>query len=91
MMKNKIKNLFIPLILMIVFNLGSKFLLNIPNFGGEINPHLGVLFISGLFFGPYGVIGSVIGNLICDLIRGYYVSSFASAIISFATSYLAYK
>ncbi|RAP49148.1 MAG: hypothetical protein BZ138_08245 [Methanosphaera sp. rholeuAM270] len=90
-MKNKIKNLFIPLILMIIFNLGSKFFLNIPNFGGEINPHLGVLFISGLFFGPYGVIGSVIGNLICDLIRGYYVSSFVSAIVGFAVSYLAYK
>ena len=39
-MKNKIKNFCIPLILMIITNLGNFYITNAPNFGGEINPHL---------------------------------------------------
>ena len=51
-----------------------------------------MLFISGLFFGPYGITGAVIANLICDIIRGYYLpTTFLSAIFSFAIAYLAYK
>jgi len=61
-MKNKIKNFCIPLILMIITNLGNFYITNAPNFGGEINPHLGILFIGGLFFGPYGSLGAAVGN-----------------------------
>lgn len=91
-MKNKIKNLVIPLLLMMIINLGMHAFINYSNFGGELNPHLGILFISGLFFGPLGVAGSVIGNFLCDMIRGYSISiSLVSAIISFGIAYLGYK
>ena len=91
-MKNKIKNFLIPLFLMFLTNLGYYYLTNAPNFGGEINPHLGILFIAALFFGPYGALGAVIANGLCDVIRGYSISiTVVSAIISFAISYLVYK
>ncbi|MBE6489183.1 MAG: serine/threonine protein phosphatase [Methanosphaera stadtmanae] len=91
-MKNKIKNFCIPLILMIITNLGNFYITNAPNFGGEINPHLGILFIGGLFFGPYGSLGAAVGNFFCDIIRGYSVnSSITSLITSFLISYLAFK
>ncbi|RAP52494.1 MAG: hypothetical protein BZ137_08620 [Methanosphaera sp. rholeuAM130] len=90
-MKEKLKNIIIPFSLMMIFNLGYYYLTGAPNFGEELNPHLGILFISGLFFGPYGTLGAVIANFICDIIRGYSTSAIASAIISFIISYLAYK
>ena len=91
-MKDKIKNFIIPFILMMIFDLGYFYLVTAPNFGGELNPHLGILFISGLFFGPYGCIGAVIANFICDLFRGYSIQlAVLSAIVSFLVSYLAYK
>lgn len=77
---------------MIIINLGYHFLTNAPKFGAELNPHLGILFISGLFFGPYGCVGATIGNLICDLVRGYGIAgSILSAFISFLIAFLAYK
>lgn len=77
---------------MMVFDLGVHYLLNTPNFGGEINPHLGILFVSGLFFGPYGILGAVLANLICDLIKGYIpYYAILSEIMSFLVAYLAYK
>lgn len=91
-MKDKIKNFIIPFVLMMIFDLGYFYLVTAPNFGGELNPHLGILFISGLFFGPYGCIGAVIANFICDLFRGYSIQlAVLSAIVSFLVSYLAYK
>jgi len=51
-----------------------------------------VIFIAGLFFGPYGALGAVVANIICDLVRGYYVPAvILSAIVNFILSYLAYK
>ena len=77
---------------MLIFNLGIYYLTNGKNFGGNLSPHVGILLISGLLFGPYGAAGSVIGNIICDSIRGYNpLSTFFSAIVSFAVSYLGYK
>lgn len=65
---------------------------NGENFGGGLSPHVGILLISGLLFGFYGALGSAIGNLICDLIRGYgAIDTFFSAVISFIISYMAYK
>ena len=76
---------------MLIFNLGI-FYINGQNFGGGLSPHVGVLLVSGLLFGPYGAIGSVVANFLCDLIRGYSpIIAIASAIVSFAISYLAYK
>ena len=91
-MKSRIKNFCTPLLLMIITNLGYYYLTQAPNFGGEINPHLGILFIAGLFFGPYGCAGAVLGNFLCDLIRGYSINlAVTSAMISYIISYLAYK
>ncbi|WP_197031817.1 PP2C family protein-serine/threonine phosphatase [Methanobrevibacter sp. YE315] len=62
------------------------------NFGEGFSPHVGLLVISGLLFGPYGAIGSVLGNTLCDLIRGYNLGLTAtSEIVSLGISYLAYK
>ncbi len=91
-MKSKLKNFSIPLLLMFLTNLGFYFLTYSENFGGDINPHLGILFIAGIFFGPYGSLGAVLANGICDIIRGYDISStIVSFIISFSVSYMAYK
>lgn len=91
-MKFKLKNLLIPFILMIVINLASFYFYDSRTFGMGLNPHVGILFIGGLFFGPYGAIGAVAGNLICDFIRGYNVNTvFISTVASFGVSYLAYK
>jgi len=91
-MNDKIKKVMIPFVLMMVFNLGTYYLTYGHNFSEGLSPHVGVLLISGLIFGPYGAIGSVIANFLCDLIRGYDPSlAVASAIAGFGVSYLAYK
>ena len=92
MMKEKLKKIIIPFILMLIFNLGVYYLTYGQNFGEGLSPHVGILLISGLILGPYGAIGSVIGNFLCDLIRGYDpLLAVLSAIISFGISYLGYK
>ena len=91
-MFDKFKKIFIPFILIIVFNLGIYYLTIGRNFGGGYSPHVGILLISGLLLGPYGVLGAVVGNFLCDLIRGYIFSvSCISAIVGFVISYLSYK
>ena len=91
-MKSKLKKIFIPFILMLIFNLGVYYLGIGKSFGLGYSPHVGVLLISGLLLGPYGAIGSVFGNFLCDLIRGYgLIVAVPSAIIGFGISYLAYK
>ena len=91
-MNNKLKQIVIPFILMLIFNLGIYYLNGGQNFGKGLSLHVGILLISGLLFGPYGAIGSVIGNFLCDLIRGYSPTiAILSAIVSFGISYLAYK
>ena len=91
-MKSKLKKVVIPFILMLIFNLGIYYLTNGENFGGGLSLHVGILFISGLLFGVYGAIGSVIGNLLCDLIRGYnIIISLLSLFVGFGVSYLSYK
>ncbi len=92
MMNDKIKKIIIPFILMLVFNLGSYYFAHGQNFAEGLTPHVGILLISGIILGPYGITGSVIGNFICDIIRGYHpLLAILSAIIGFATSYLGYK
>ena len=65
-MKDKIKKTLIHLLLIII-NLGSFYLSHGENFGAGLSPHNGLLLISGLIFGPYGAVGSVMGNVLCDL------------------------
>ena len=77
---------------MLIFNLGNYYLTYSKNFGVGISPHLGILAISGLLFGPYGAFGCVVGNILCDIIRGYSIEiAMASGIVSFGISYLVCK
>ena len=91
-MNDKFKKIVIPFILMMILDLGIYYLHHGSNFGGGLSPHVGLLVILGLLFGPYGAFGAVVANLLCDLIRGYYpILSILSAIFSFGVSYLGYK
>lgn len=91
-MKNKLKQIGIPFLLMVIVNLGIYYLKGGQNFGEGLSPHVGILVISGLLFGPYGALGSALGCFLCDLVRGYSLTiSILSEIIGFAISYLAYK
>ena len=91
-MNDKVKQIVIPFILMIIFNLGNFYLNNGQNFGEGFSPHVGVLLISGLLFGPYGAIGAIIANFICDMLRGYSPPlTVLSCIVGFGISYMAYK
>ena len=91
-MNDNFKKTIIPFVLMLIFNLGTYYMTYGSNFGAGLSPHVGVLLVSGLIFGPYGAIGSVIANFLCDLIRGYNpILAVTSEIISFGVSYLAYK
>ncbi|WP_406532428.1 PP2C family protein-serine/threonine phosphatase [Methanobrevibacter sp.] len=59
---------------------------------GLLSPHVGLLFVYGLLFGPYGALGAVIGNVIINLNQGYTpMEILPSAIFSFGISWLAYK
>lgn len=91
-MNDKLKKIFIPFILMVIFDLGFYFTGFSKNLGGGLNPHVGLFFISGLLFGPYGAAGVVLGNMLCDFIRGYNAwDLMLSAVISFAVSCLSYR
>ena len=59
---------------------------------GIYSTHIGVLFILGLLFGPYGALGATLGNVYLDIYNEVSpISIFYSAIISFGVSYLACK
>lgn len=91
-MNKKIKKIMVPFILMLIFNLGSYYFMMGENFGEGFSPHVGLLVISGLLFGPYGAIGSVLGNALCDLLRGYSLGlTVTSEIVGLGVSLLAYK
>lgn len=90
-MKNKIKKILIPFILLMIFNLGFSNIQTLGEFG-IFSPHVGVIFISGLLFGPYGALGATIANFICDLLTGFTIEvSLPSEIFTFGVSLLAYK
>ncbi len=88
-MKTKLKKILISFILMIVVNiLFSTFFWDL----GLESPHVGLLFVLGLLFGPYGALGAVLANIILDLLYGFTpIEIIPSAIFSFGVSCLAYK
>lgn len=90
MMKSKLKNILIPFILMITVNFvfSSAQIWSL----GLFSAHVGILYICGLFFGPYGALGAVFGNFVIDLMGGFSpIETIPSSIINFGISYLAYK
>ena len=91
-MDRRIKQIGIPFILMIIFNLGLFFLTKGLDFNEGLSPHVGLPLISALLFGPYGAVGAVAANLICDLIRGFPPKlAILSEIVTIAVSILGYK
>ena len=89
-MNEKLKQIGIPFILMLIIDLGIY--ISKMNVSESFSPQIGLLIASGLIFGPYGAVGSVVANIICDCIKGTdIISSLLSGIVSFGVSYLAYK
>ncbi len=59
---------------------------------GLESPHVGLLFVLGLLFGPYGALGAVLANIMLDLLYEFTpIEIIPSAIFSFGVSCLAYK
>ena len=87
-MKSKLTKLAISFTTIILLNI-----ILFPFYGyGIENPHVGLLFVLGLLFGPYGALGAVLGNVVIDLLNGFApLEILPSAICSFGVSYLAYK
>ena len=67
-MKTKIKQILISFISMLIINFAFSFS-NFWDFGIS-SPHLGLLYVLGLIFGPYGALGAVFANTIIDLMNG---------------------
>ena len=89
-MKTKLKQILVPFLSMIIINfiLYSDFFLEL----GIESPYIGLLFVFGLLFGPYGALGAVLGNIVIDHIGGFTpIEILPSAIFSFGVSCLAYK
>ncbi|WP_407413821.1 PP2C family protein-serine/threonine phosphatase [Methanobrevibacter sp.] len=89
-MKSKLKKIAISFISMIALNI----LLSPDIFWdlGIETPHVGLLFVFGLIFGPYGALGATSANIILDLLNSYTpLEILPSEIVSFAVSCLAYK
>lgn len=89
-MKSKLKKMAISFIMMIILHYALS-----PDLFwtlGLQSPHVGLLFVLGLLFGPYGALGAVLSNIIIDLLDGFTVIQIIpSAIFSFGVSYLGYK
>ena len=90
-MNTKLKRFFISFILIIIFYL-TVATNNVFWKLELLRPHVGILFVVGLLFGPYGALGASVGNIIIDLYSGYTpIEILPSALASFGVSYLAYK
>ncbi len=89
-MKSKLTKILISFIVMISFNILFSPMIFLEL--GITSPHVGLLFVLGLLFGPYGALGAVMGNIVIDLIGGFTpMQILPSGIFSFGVSYLAYK
>ena len=89
-MKSKLKKIFVPFAIIIIFDIAIT---STPMWKlGLYSPHIGLLFVLGLLFGPYGALGAVSGKILINLADGYEpMQILPSAIFSFGISYLAYK
>lgn len=91
-MDNRIKQTAIPFISMLIFNLGIFYLTKGQVYNNGFLPHIGILLISGILFGPYGAIGSASANFICQFVRGRSIElSILLLFVYLIISYLSYK
>ena len=59
---------------------------------GIINPYMGLLYVLGLLFGPYGALGVTLATIVINFLEEYTIwEKIISVIFSFGVSYLAYK
>ena len=59
---------------------------------GMVRPDIGLLYVLGLFLGPYGSLGAILGDMVVGSMDGSsFIELFSSAVFSFGVSYLAYK
>ena len=90
-MNKKLKQIITSFALMALFYLAYDYLSILWDFGIFV-PHVGILYISGLLFGPFGALGAVLCNAFFDGLSGYNpIEILASETISFGVSILAYK
>ena len=89
-MKSKIKKILISFVLIIFINFVSN--LDILLDFGMVRPDIGLLYVLGLFLGPYGSLGAILGDMVVGSMDGSsFIELFSSAVFSFGVSYLAYK
>ena len=90
-MNKNLKKVFVPCIIMII--LDYCFYAGLLELGIELDysPHLGLIVVFGMLFGPYGALGTTIGALISDAGFGLYKSDLLVGLVTFAISILAYK
>ena len=89
-MKSKLKKIFVSFLLMTIADFASSS----PLFWdlGLDKLQSGLLFVLGLFFGPYGALGATLSTLMTTIIEGFSIeTAIYSAIIVFGVTYLAYK
>ena len=89
-MKTKLKQILISFIVTTIFYfaLSQTFITQL----GLGSPQIGLLYVFGLLFGPFGALGASLSNVAIDVYHGYtFVQILPSAIISFGVSLLAYK
>lgn len=92
MNSNDIKKIAVPFVLMLILNLSSGFIFNYIDYTSGYNPHVGIMFISGLLFGPYGALGASFANLLFFAYDGMNLTFLLwSSVLNFAVSYLSYK
>ena len=89
-MESKLKKIAISFISMIIINilLSSNMFVEL----GILTPDIGLFYVLGLLFGPYGALGAVSASIIINYLNGLTPQTIIfSAIFSFGISYLAYK
>ena len=89
-MNLKLKKILISFFAMMI--IGYAIQLPLTRYSEIIIPQIGLLYVLGLLFGPYGALGATSANIIINLINGYTpVEIIPSAIFSFGVSYLSFK
>ncbi len=90
-MKTELKQILIPFFLTILFNIANSYLGVLWDFG-VFAPQIGILYVAGLLFGPYGAFGATLANILVNLYSGFSpLEILPSAVVCFGVSCIAYK
>ena len=90
-MNDKIKKILVPFVLVVIFEMTLSSVDMLWDLGFYC-PHVGLFFVFGLLFGPFGALGSVLGHIVINLVDGCApLEIVCSSFFSFGVSYLAYQ